>query len=483
MAKKLKSFRGLGGLDTRVNREDDRLSDGMNFYTRNKALFTRPGLLSMNSISMQKMFTGKLPGGETVILAQNNNRLRQKVSSYFDDSVWGSLLSYTLSSDNLLSSCVFQSNIILANGVDRIKYNLTDGSITSLDRSGSNDDDIPLISKVISWKGRLFGWATVGTYATEHGNLLRFSGYDGDGIPDITYWPPDFSLNIGGDDGSQIKAVFASDSHLLCLTDTRFVQVFGDNEDNFEITQGGNTQVLNEECCTKVNNVIYWLAKDLNDHYAVMRYTGTEPVKVSYAVDSLLDKYLTENTFMREVNNQLWIICPQVAGTQIIVYDDSEAEWFRYELPVEVTDLIYYQTLDGQDTAIVLVQDRIIHLMEGVGEDSYGYIEDDEELEAQAPIITSFTIGPLNISDVTMKAKSIYFTALSENDYNLTVTQIVDQRTLSSKVVNVKRGNQSTTYMKLARVKGKNIAFLVTSNQSINNLFNVSFVYNQKAVK
>ena len=74
--------------------------------------------------------------------------------------------------------------------------------------------------------------------------MLYFCGYDDNSMIDPTVWPPTFTLNVGGTVGSPIFGAFDAGNVLLVLTENSYTPIYGNTEEDFEVSTAGQTNVL-----------------------------------------------------------------------------------------------------------------------------------------------------------------------------------------------------------------------------------------------
>jgi hypothetical protein len=470
MSKTPSNVKNFGGIDTRFARESSRFSEGENFYTKGGALFSRPGTTLVTSVETNP-FTGDilamiqapLPGQDTVLIAQNGYHLWHLV-----DGTW--VDKYTLSSPAPVKACRFINKLLLVNGTDRIQLDIATQVYSTLVVAGT--DAIPALEYLSAWKFRAFGWSPSGSDS----HMLKFCGYDGNSMIDPTVWPPDFTLNIGGSAGSPIFGVYPCGNHLLALTETTYVPIFGNTEEDFEVSTSGTTSVLRPGVIEEINGLIIWLGKDINGKLVINLYSGTEPIAISDPIQGYIGDISLSTVYTKSFLNQFWVISPGATTTTAYVYDTSEKEWYIYTFPFRIVS----GTVFGE-----YLNDDYIYLGSSPNVIKFNPTASTDILNNT--ITTSFVWGPINKDNRTLKPKTVHVIAEPENDFDLSVVQIIDDNPEpTALVLSFESGTtlkQVTETLKASRDKGYNMSYRFSSLNKINKLNGLTVVFKERGVK
>lgn len=473
MSKTASNVKSMGGIDTRASREISRFSEGANFYTRGKSLFTRPGTTLITPVTdpVTNPFTGEivamvqapLPGADTILIVQHGTHLWHLVDGTWTDK-------YTLTSAEPVRACRFINKLLFVNGTDKIQLDIATQVYSSLVVAGTNA--IPDLEYLTAWKFRAWGYSPSGSDS----HMLHFCGYDVNDMIDPTVWPPDFTLNIGGSSGSPIFGIFPAGNHMLALTETTYAPVYGNTEDDFEIGTAGITSVLRPGVIESINGVIIWLGKDINSKLCVNLYSGTEPVIISDPIQNYLSEISLSTVYTKSFFNQFWVISPGTSTTKVFVYDTSEREWFIYDFPFKITSGTMFGEYLSDDYIYIGSLANVIKFDPSATTDILNQ-----------SIITSFTWGPVTEDSRVLKPKTIHIIAEPSNDFTITATQVVDDNPepsgLSIPFTAGTTVKQVTESIKAARDKGRNISYRFTTSDHIDKLNGLTVVYKERGIK
>ena len=457
----------LGGIDTRPSRERSRFSTGQNFYSSGGSIYTRPGTTEIESTftgEIVAMFQAPLPGSKTTLIAQQGNKLYHWV-----DGVWTE--KYTLTSSDPIQATRFINKLLMVNGTDRVSYDIGAGTYETL-VAISGTTIIPALEYITVWKFRPFGWMP----STSSSHVLYFAGYDANSVIDPKVWPPTFTLNIGGSSGSPIFGVFPAGNHMIALTESTYVPIYGSTEDDFEIGTAGETNVLRPGVIENINDLVMWVGKDVTDRMSVYLYSGTDPVSVEAPIQGFLGDIDLSTLYTKSFLSQFWIICPSISTTKVFVYDTKEREWFVYLFPFKIVSGSVFGEYLNDDFIILGSSSRVIKLDPQAITD----IDDND-------IITSFTWGPFSIESRKLKPKSLHVTSTAHSNFTLGVIQVADDNTepvsqdLSFSAVSPVK--QVTKVLRVTRDIGYNISYRITTSDKVNRLTGMSLVVKGKGLK
>lgn len=456
----------LGGIDARSEREKYRFSEGGNFYIKNGSLLSRAGTVKIDSdfgAPIIAMFQAPLPGRNTILIVQVGKHLWHLV-----DEIWTD--KYTLTSAEPVKSCRFINKLLFVNGTDRVSFDIPTDTYTTLVVEG--DTTIPALEYLAAWKFRAFGWMP----NTSNSHMLYFCGYDDNSMIDPTVWPPTFTLNVGGTVGSPIFGAFDAGNVLLVLTENSYTPIYGNTEEDFEVSTAGQTNVLRPEVVESINGIVLWVGKDISGELVVNIYTGTEPTIISGPIQEYLDDIDNNGVFTKSFLNQFWLVSPGTTTTRVFVYDVTEGEWFIYDFP--------FVLQSGTEFGEYLKDDDIYFgtSLEVVKFDHTASTDINDNT-----INTSFTLGPFFIENRKLKPKTLHITATPENDFSLGMVLILDDNpeadSLDIPFVSVTPNKQVNSHMKLPRDKGYNMSYRISTTDKVNKVNGFTIVYKGKGLK
>jgi len=479
--KKPIDIKGFGGINKSHTRNVKQPSIGKNFYTKNGALFTRPGLVEISdppsvTAPIYSIHSCKQAQLTERLIIQSGSELHHRTDEL---NPWA-LLASSISGYGYGN--VWRDHLILSFGAKVLDYSIETASASDL-RGGATA--MPGCLFTATWKDYLWtipgpNWAPA--YKTQ------FNGYQYEPVDpevpdgeqqivdrDITEWPEEY--NVPMSDGTSLMAGLPLGSSLFCITGASTWHIYGNNEDDFEVHQGSRVGAYeNGDFCPAalVSDMPMWLGNDRK----VYRYTGSVVEPISQPIDDLLEDEFAEAGLIPRVyslDNKFWLFALRniLVGdtdketTNCYVYDPAEREWYIYEFSGHILSAGIY---DGK-----------IHL--GTKEGKILVMDDTVVVDDEVDITTSLTVGPLNSQGRVMNTKTLHLTADPANDIDIAVYTSVDgEAEVSQGTVSFEEGVLSTQKIRI-NARGKNISVRLESTNKVDELQSATLTVIPKALK
>ena len=454
----------FGGINTNHTRKIGQPSAGKNFITQKGVLKSRGGCAEVtaptNCGSVKSLHTGSNKDYARLLLEEGVN-LHLRTG---EAGSW-SAIKTDLDAAKTLRGTRWQQYLLLANGAWMGSFNIEDAVLAALGGTPAS------MEHFANWKYRPWGWGP--NYANPH--LLRYAGYDANGVISKDVWPANYNLNIGGSSVAPVLNAIPYGTHLLCLSSVGYKRVYGETEENFEVMEGGDNGVYGVDMSAKVGNVVLWVGTDKKVYY----YSGTQAVDISGEfIDELLAAETFANAEVFVVGNQFWLTFPNSPSTgksRAYVFDTVEWAWYIFEFAFIITASIAFQTF---------LQPKIFYTATSAGK--LIRLDDALSTDLGAIFTTEFTLGPIRIQDRTIKMKSLWLNAEPKNRFSLSLYGKSDQgeeMLLEPAPLTFETGTQESKKAKLGKVRGQNVTIKVSTVDKINELQSATVTLVPKAVK
>jgi len=460
----------FGGIDARHTRQPGNPSTGKNFYIKNQELFTRGGSSLVNTDPTFASYINTLHsagkvGVSTRILTEEGTNLWHSLNG---GTTWAKLMDGTVTGSGF-NSCRWQDYLILVSGTKMKAYDIAAGTLADLGGTPPNLED------VTTWKSYLFGWAP--NYA--HSDYLWMCGEDEGENISKDVWPATRFLNVGGSIGASVMKMVPCIDHALILTFKGYYRLLGTPPDltNLELIYAGNINLYNGRLIAVAADIPIWLGLE-GGYRRIYGYTGTAPLPISMPIEvyEILQSYTL--TYARAVGiaNQWWMFIPNTptAGyTTALVFDTTEREWFIYEFPFVIRSACVYSDYMGRE-----------YIYCGLGTAiSSKYIAklDDSATDAgSVAITTSFTLGPHDIFDAEITARTLYLQGYPRNNFTLSIYPRMDNGSEGSAIsMAFTTGQPVTQKAPLGTNYGYNLSLRVTTTDKINSLRKGSITFDE----
>jgi len=444
MAKPIE-IRGFRGINRSHTRELGQLSGGKNFRTRLGGLFSRPGSVSVTVPNpcgaIKSLHAAPKVSADTRLLLEEGTSLWHKAGA----EAWANIKNNL--NGTRLDSCRWQDYLILVNGNDKLAYDLTSRTLTSL------GGPPPALEYVIYWKFRIFGWAP--NFTTPH--RLHFCGYDANGEISKDVWPGTFYLDIGGSAGRPVLEVIPYNTHLVAFTRYFFKRVYGDDDTNFEILDGADIGVYNSGLAALVSNKIFWVAPDKR----VYRYSGSSPVTVSDGIDELLASEDFADAFALSLDSMFWLFFPGDTTTKVYIFDPLENDWYIDVYPAVIKAGYAHGAYNSPESIYFGTQAGTMFKIDSSATTDFGGTE----------ITTEAELGPVDLAGAEFWVNNMHVQADPKNSFQLDVYASCDRRPEQGPFsAYFTAGAQDTKEIMLRQVRGKNISLKLSSTDRINEL-------------
>jgi len=474
-------IKGFSGINKSHTRKNSQSSIGKNFYTKNGALFTRPGLVEISdppsvTAPIYSIHSCKQAQLTERLIVQSGSELHHRTDEL---NPWALLAS---SVSGYAYGNVWRDQLILSFGAKVLDYSIDTASASDL-RGGATD--MPGCLFTATWEDYLWtipgpNWAPA--YKTQ------FNGYQYEPVDpevpdgeqrivdrDIIEWPEEY--NVPMSDGTSLMAAFPFGSSLFCITGASTWHIYGNNEDDFKVHQGSRVGAYeNGEFCPAalVADMPMWLG---NDH-KIYRYTGSVVEPISQPIDDLLEEefavvgliprvYSLDNKFWLFALRNILITDADEETTNCYVYDPAEREWYLYVFAGHILSAGIY---DGK-----------IHL--GTKAGKVLVMDDTVITDDSADVSTSLTLSPLNMQGRDINAKTLHLTADPKNDIDIAVYSSVDgEDEVYQGTVSFEEGVLSTQDIRVS-AKGKNISLRLESTDRVDELQSATLTVVPKRLK
>lgn len=470
----------LGGINKNHNRDITQPSNGKNFFTRDGSLNSRPGLLQLPTTfndPIYAMLSCKQAQLTERLIVQTGGRLHYNIYSGQPWQQGPEISGYAYGN-------TWREYLIISCGLKVPVFHIESGTfVGDLTNFGA-----PSCLFTSTWKDYI--WTIPGPNMGP-AYKLRFNGYEYEPNPEgweegdprkikdrsILDWPEKHSVSIG--DGTSVIAGIPMGGSLLVLTGASMWHLYGNSEDDFQVTQGSTLGAYNPlfNVATMVLDYPLWLSNNRK----VYTYTGSVAEHVSGPIDELLEQEF--KTIPRPaprvytLNNQFWMFMvrniynanPLLPTTRAYVFDPKEKEWYIMEFAGHILSACVY--------------DNKIHF--GLKDGRIMYMDSTALTDFGNPIKTSFTIGPIEMGSRKIKVKSFHLNAEPRNNFGVDVYATVDDKTELNGPYRAefKSGNEHQQRIKLSGVKGKTLSLTVETTDRIDELQGGTLVVVPKQVK
>jgi len=458
----------FGGIDARHTRQPGNPSTGKNFYTKNGELFTRGGSTTVNTdpAFADRVFTinsaGKV-GVSTRLLVEEGSNLWHTL---YEGSTWSKLMDGTVEG-NGFNSCRWQDYFIMVNGSQMKAYNIAAGTLADLGGSP------PSLEDVVTWKNYIFGWAP--NYINS--NRLWYCGEDGGGNISKDIWPATNFLNIGGDVGAPVMKFVPCRDHAIALTFKGYFRVWGTPPIDLEKSYIGNINLYHGRLLASAADMPIWLGLE-GGYRRIYSYSGTVAMPISMPIEEMLQSYSSGTIdFSRAVGiaNQWWLFVPILAENYTIafVFDVTEKKWFIYEFPFIIRSACVHSNYMGRE---------YIYCGLGAAVSSKWAIKlGDYTTDANGSAITTdFTLGPYDVFDAEITARTLYLNGKPRNDFSLNIYPRMDNEAEGPAIpMSFTTGQPVTQKIPLGTNYGYNLSLRISTTDKINALRKGSIVFDE----
>lgn len=458
----------FGGINKLHTRQIGQSSSGKNFWTHNGVLYTREGTTLLSETPFTSAIRSIHSAGKaqisTRLLVEEGTKLWHRLAEGYSWEAIKSDVAGNKYSSTIWSTPDGTNYLLLGSGLQMLKYDIGAATLESM---VNLDGVMPNLEFMVTWKGRVFGWAPNFSY----GNLLRFCGYDPAKNVSIDYWPEDFAIDPSGTASEPVLNAIPAQTHLLVLTNRANYRIYGDNEDNFSNSPGSNIGVYAVRCSDFAGDYAIFLGEDKK----VYAYSGTSPYSISQPVDEFLVLESYADVWARGMGNRFWLMFPDATNgiTTAYVFDTIEQAWYIHVIPAVLKcRCMYGGYLETEYPYFGLNDSRVL------------WLNPNATTDFGNPITTEFTLGPFHIADAKFKAKSFWINAEPRNDFSLDVySQVDDKDEQGPKTVDFTTGNEVTKKVRLIKAKGRNLSLRITTTDKINELQHASVTVKPGQVK
>ena len=454
---------GFTGINALPDRRRSELASGKNIVFENNFIKTRGGssLLDKTFDSPVKSIHAAARQSVSRLLIEEGSTLwhRTTASGNFTQLKTG-LTGYGV------NSCRWQDYLILVDGVGAWAYSLENHSIADL---GGNP---PAMSNVMEWNNRIFGWNPYGNRPF----AVNFCGIDQSTLlvsKDI--WDTAlYTIDVGHQ--NTINPVFAFTrflTHFFVLFPNGFCRVYGSNAEDFQPTQYGVTNIINDKCWANCNSFVAWVGKEIGQ-YRVFAYRGPSPIRVSAPVEEFFEGLNFSNAWAIcfEGAYHLFIPDDSTDTTLLFVYDG--ASWQVHEYPAVITCAAnYYEYMETGNLYMGLKSKKV-----AICDDS---MTNGKPTDWGTPITSEFILET-RAGGQLVNFENIYVNANPVSNFTINATAKVEGKPWKTPVgyTFIPDGEiaDMDIAMKFSNLWGRNLKLKFTSTDKIDRIQGMSIITN-----
>jgi len=455
----------FGGIDARHTRQPGDPSTGKNFYIKNGELFTRGG---SSAIYTDPAFAAYVRSIHSVgqvsittrVLVEENSNLWHSLDGCMS---WSKLMNGTVTGQGFKSN-PWQDYLIIVNGTQKKAYNIAAATLADL------GGPPPSLEDVETWKNYIWGWAP----HYPNSNYLWFCGEDGGNVSKDV-WPSTHFLNVGGDVGSPVLKFVPVKDHAIALTFKGYFRIYGTPPGDLEMYYAGNVNLYDGNLIATAADMPIWLGLE-GGYRRIYCYTGTTAIPISMPIEEMLQSYTLTNARAVGIANQWWMFVPDTPSsgyTTALVFDTTERKWSIYEYPFIVRSACVYGDYMGRE-----------YIYCGLGSAVSGKwiarLGDNTTDAGSVAITTDFTLGPYDIFDAEITARTLYLNGKPRNNFSLYIYPKMDNNTEElPNTMAFTTGQPATQNIPLRTSFGYNLSLRFISTDKINALRKGSVVFEE----